>query len=123
MCSVWSCLCAALVLAHHSEFQTTFNLLPLQMPVMATLTLFSCSARSKPAPSPQLCTLLNSGTVCPSGELCSRGQMGPWHGLVCMLGWSWETELSPRQFESASSTLFLGLGKHLGTLQEWSLGF
>lgn len=111
-CSVWSLLCAGLVLAHYSEIQTTSNLMPLQMPVMITLSLFSGRARSKPAPVPQLHTILGSGTLYPS-ELCqySRAKVGTWFGWCACSG-----DLSPRLFQSASSTLHLGLSKHLCTL-------
>ena len=113
-CSVWSLSCAELVLAHCSEIQTTSNLIPLRIAVLITLSLFHGSARSKPTPVPQLYTILSSGTLYPT-ELCQYygAKMG-----ICF-GWcaSWG-DLSPRLFQSASSTLHLGLSKQLCTLHK-----
>ena len=41
-------------------------------------------------------------------------------GPGCILGWSWETSQSPEQFQSASSTLFPRVSKHVHILYSWT---
>ena len=48
-------------------------------------------------------------------------EMGPWCGRGHVLKWSWKASQSAGLFQSASSTLLLGVSKHMCTVHEWNL--
>ena len=90
------------------------NPLPLQVPAAAAPTLFRCSARSEPCPSP-------SNAKFPL-QWQSSSQWGAIPKLEGM-GRCKITGQSLGQSQTASSTLFLGVSQHMHVLNEQRLGF
>ena len=92
--------------------------------VMAAVVLFRCCIDPSQLHPLRLHSLISNHNLHPSVELCwSLGVMGQTFGINHMPGCLLETTHSPRQFQSASSALFPGVGNSVYVLHELILGF
>lgn len=96
-------VCAGAVL------ETASDLLLPNRAAMATATPFRCNASPRQFLLSQLYTLISNSNLHCSGELHNGAEwarVGTWHGPEHKLEPSWEIDQSPRQSQSAPSTLF-----------------